>query len=215
MAVDRVRPRRDAQQRVREALAASTGGRSVRELTDLTHFHENAVRRTLAMLVARGDVRVERQRSGARGRPLLRYRLVGAPDEPFKTILPMLLELLDPGRSSARAAYDSGFAHGTATSAPGDTREAIVSSLVNLGFAPVEQVTGTPVIELELTSCPFRDVVTGSPNGRQICHLHHGLIAGVAAATGGALAEFVINDPRVVPCRVLFREEAAATKAVT
>jgi predicted ArsR family transcriptional regulator len=157
-----------------------------------------------------GDVRVERQRSGARGRPLLRYRLVGAADEPFKAVLPMLLELLDSSGASAGAAYAGGFAPGNAATPRSGTREAVVSSLVTLGFAPVEQAPGdTPGVTLELTSCPFRDIVTGSPNGRQICHLHHGLIAGIAAATGGALDEFAINDPPAVPCRVRFRELAA------
>ena len=62
-----MRPRRDASRRIRDALAASSGGRSVRELTELTRLHDNAVRRTLALLVVQGDVRVERQRSGECG----------------------------------------------------------------------------------------------------------------------------------------------------
>jgi predicted ArsR family transcriptional regulator len=207
--MDRVRARRDAPQRVREALTTSIGGRSVRELTELTKLHENAVRRTHALLVAQGDVRIERQPSAARGRPLLRYRLVGAADEPFKVVLPMLLGLLDISAASSAAAYARGFAHGSAASPPGGTREALVSSLVNLGFAPVEETAGVGKgVALELTRCPFSDAVTGSLNGRQICHLHHGLVAGIAAATGGVLDEFVINDPRAVPCRVLFHELA-------
>ena len=210
--MDRMRPHRDAPRRVREKLATSAGGRSVRELAGLTCLHENAVRRTLALLVAAGEVCVERERSGARGRPLLRYRLVGAADEPFKTVLPMLLDLLDTSASSIRAAYAGGFARGCAASPRGGTREAIVSSLVNLGFAPAEKRSAGPDVALDLTSCPFRDAVTDSPNGRQICHLHHGLVAGIAAASGGVLDEFVINDPRVMPCRVRFRELTPAGK---
>jgi predicted ArsR family transcriptional regulator len=206
--VDRVRPRRDAPQRIREALATSRRGRTVRELTEHTQLHENAVRRTLALLAGQGVVRVERERSGARGRPLLRYRLVGAPEEPFKAVLPLLLELVDVPAASA---YAGGFAHGSATRPREDTRGAILASLVTLGFAPVERAGGEhPGVTLELTSCPFSDAVTGSANGRQICHLHHGLVAGIAAATGGALEEFAINDPRVLPCRVRFRELAVA-----
>jgi predicted ArsR family transcriptional regulator len=186
----------------------------VRELADLTGLHENAVRRTLSTLAERGDVRVERERSGARGRPLLRYRLVGAPDEPFRALLPMLLDLLDTPTASSGAAYASGFARGSAAPPQGDAREAIVASLVNLGFAPVERPLAEEAgIALDLTECPFRDAVTGSSNGRQVCHLHHGLVAGIAAATGGELDEFVINDPRVVPCRVRFRELAAGGAA--
>jgi predicted ArsR family transcriptional regulator len=215
--MDHVRQRRNAPARLREALATTRGGLSVRELAAVTHLHENAVRRTLAALVEQGEVRSEQQRSGARGRPLLRYRLVGAADEPFKAVLPMLLDLLDAPEFPAGAAYASGFAHGSAAAGAGSTREAIVSSLVNLGFAPVERPGGGAGagIALDLTSCPFRDAVTGSRNGRQICHLHHGLVAGIAAATGGALEEFVINDPLVQPCGVRFRELAEAAESTT
>ena len=78
---------------------------------------------------------------------------------------------------------------------------------MNFGFAPVERTAkpSAPAI-LDLTRCPFRDAVTGSANGRQICHLHHGLLAGIAAASGGELEEFAINDPRYVPCRAHIRE---------
>jgi hypothetical protein len=64
-------------------------------------------------------------------------------------------------------------------------------------------------------SCPFRDAVTSSANGRQICHLHHGLLAGIAAANAGELDEFVIEDPRVTPCRVRFHELAPTGRAGT
>jgi predicted ArsR family transcriptional regulator len=84
---------------------------------------------------------------------------------------------------------------------------------VTLGFAPVERVGDGQGVTLELTSCPFADAVTSAANGRQICHLHHGLVAGIAAATGGALEEFAINDPRVLPCRVRFRELATGAAA--
>ena len=123
----------------------------------------------------------------------------------------MLLDLLDTPAASAAAAYASGFARGSTVPAERDVREALVGSLVNLGFAPVEQPAAAGArIALDLTECPFRDAVTGSRNGRRICHLHHGLVAGIAAATGGELEEFVINDPRVVPCRIRFRTLAAA-----
>jgi predicted ArsR family transcriptional regulator len=214
--MDRVTARRDAPRRIRLALGNATGGCSVRELTNATSLHENAVRRTLARLIAEGEVRVERQPPRARGRPLLRYRLVGSIDEPFKAVLPMLLDLLGASRASADAAYATGFEHGSSTAAPGSggAREALVSSLVNLGFTPVEHpATGTGPTTIDLTSCPFRDAVTSSANGHQICHLHHGLLAGIATANAGALDGFTINDPRVTPCRVRFHE--LATQAGT
>jgi predicted ArsR family transcriptional regulator len=209
--------RRDAPQRIRQAFARAAGGLSVRELARATDLHENAVRRSLARLVAEGAISIERQPSHARGRPLLRYRLVGPVDEPFKELVPLLLGLLDSGGDSAEAAYAAGRAHGESTRAagPGAAREAVPASLATLGFAPVERPSGhSGSVTLDLTRCPFADSVTTSVNGRTICHLHHGLLAGVARANGGALEEFVINDPRILPCRVAFRpvaaEEAAA-----
>ena len=199
--------RRDGAARIREALASASGGLLVGDLVAATGLHENAVRRGLAALAAAGAVLVERQPSRGRGRPRHRYRLVGTADEPFKQLVPMLLDLLDSPGASAGTAYEIGRAHAERAGAGehSSAGEAVVESLVRLGFAPVERPSGTPGhTALDLTRCPFADAVTASPNGRQICQLHHGLLAGVASRAGGALDEFVINDPRTVPCRVAF-----------
>ncbi len=211
----RVSAKRNGPACVRQALAAASGGLLVSELVASTKLHENAVRRTLSTFVADGSVVVEREPSRRRGRPPLRYRLVGAADEPFRQLVPMLLDLLDASGASAGSAYEIGRAH--AERAPvrdtGSTREAVIESLVRLGFAPVEQPSATPGrTALDLTRCPFSDAVTASARGRQICQLHHGLLAGVASAGGGAIDEFVINDPRVVPCRVAFHAAGEQTK---
>ena len=155
--------RRDAPLRIREALASSTGGRSVRELVDATRLHENAVRRTLATLVADSAVSVERRRSHARGRPLLLYRLVGAADEPSRPSSPCCSNCSAHLPPRPQTAYATGFAHGASTPAPGSqgTREALVASLANYGFAPVERTARPPAPAiLDLTRCPFRDAVT-------------------------------------------------------
>jgi predicted ArsR family transcriptional regulator len=207
------RTKRDGSERVRRTLLGAAGGLSVRTLAGETGLHENAVRRILTALTAGGEVVAERETLRRRGRPVLRYRLVGAADAPFRQLVPMLLDLL--GRSAgADEAYAAGRRYGESAGGRRSTgaREAIVDSLVTLGFAPVARPSGTPGRHvLDLTRCPFTDAVTGAPNGRQICHLHHGLVAGVVAATGGDVEEFAINDPRVLPCRVGFRAEPAET----
>jgi hypothetical protein len=63
---------------------------------------------------------------------------------------------------------------------------------------------------IDLTCCPLGDAVAGSLDSRRISHLHHAVVAGIATATGGTLEEFAIGDPRVLPCRVRFREPAGA-----
>jgi predicted ArsR family transcriptional regulator len=201
--------KRDGAERVRRALRDTAGSLSVRELVGATRLHENAVRRILTTLLAAGDVLAEREMLRTRGRPILRYRIVGAADAPFRQLVPMLLDLL--GRSADSSdAYAAGRRYGESDSAgtSAGAREAVVDSLATLGFAPVARPSGTPGRHvLDLTRCPFTDAVTKAPNGRQICHLHHGLVAGVAAAGGAEVDEFVINDPRIVPCRVGFRAE--------
>ena len=153
---------------------------------------------------------MERKASGVRGRPVARYRLVGSADEPFKQLLPPLLDLLHRPEGSVAAAYARGRSHGEALPAPasGDARSAAIAWLTTLGFSPVERRTGTPSrITVDLTRCPFADVVTTSPGGKTICHLHHGLLAGVVGGAGGQLDEFVINDPRSHPCRLVLHDE--------
>ena len=203
--------RRNGPQRIREALARASDGLLVGELVASTNLHENAVRRALATFVARGDVIIEREAPRARGRPPHRYRLAGGADEPFRHLVPMLLDLLDSTGAPAEAAFAVGRAHAERTPGygRGSAREAVIESLVMLGFAPVERASpGATGVTLDLTRCPFADAVTASANGRQVCHLHHGLLAGVAAAGAGELDEFVINDPRVAPCRVAFHAVA-------
>ena len=88
-----------------------------------------------------------------------------------------------------------------------------MSSLVSFGFSPVERPAADAGGDGSRPhGCPFRDTVTSAANGRQICHLHHGLLAGIAVANSGELDEFVINDPRVTPCRVRFHELANADR---
>jgi predicted ArsR family transcriptional regulator len=208
MDVARVSTKRNSAARIRHALATASSGLLMSELVASTSLHENAVRRTLAKLIADGAVIVERQPSRARGRPRLRYRLVGTADEPFRQLVPMLLDLIDASGTSAETAYEIGRAHAERASARtfANTREAITESLVRLGFAPIEQSsTSTERTVLDLTRCPFStEVVAARPEGRQICQLHHGFLAGVAEAADGVLDEFKINDPRALPCRVVF-----------
>jgi predicted ArsR family transcriptional regulator len=204
---------RDGAARIERALRAAGGGLTMRELVSATGLHENAVRRALAGLTARGAVDVEPERRHSRGRPALRYRHAGSPDEPFRKFLPLLVELLDTSPATDDTAYAIGRTHAEATAArtPGGAREAVVSWLVTLGFAPRQHgASDTGRAEFRLHRCPFGEAVTSSPGGRRICALHHGLVAGVAEANGGTLQEFVINDPRLEPCRVAVLDTPAA-----
>jgi predicted ArsR family transcriptional regulator len=180
----------------------------MRELVAETGLHENSLRRSLGRLVARGAVRVEPERRTSRGRPALRYRRPAAVEEPFGRFLPLLLELLDRAPASADAAYEIGRAHGAASAAThaGRAPQAVAFLLDALGFAP-RPAPASPGGDagLMLDRCPFSDAVTSSRQGGTVCALHHGLVAGVAAANGGELERFVVHDPRQRPCEVTVR----------
>lgn len=175
------------------------------ELVSTTGLHENAIRRTMASLSADGSVHVEAQRRRSSGRPTLRYRRAGGVDEPFRQFLPLLLDLLDTELATNAAAYAIGRDHGRASPIrpPGTAREAVMNSMISLGFGPREEAPKRPgETVFALTRCPFADAVTSSSGGRRICELHHGFLAGVADVNAGTVDSFEINDPRAAPCRV-------------
>jgi predicted ArsR family transcriptional regulator len=97
---------------------------------------------------------------------------------------------------------------------PGEARDAVFSSLADLGFAPVEEPPGDPgkgTTTICLSRCPFADVVQSPPAATRLCALHHGLIAGVAEAGGGCLEEFTIVNPKTGCCRARLRRSAQAS----
>ena len=180
----------------------------MRELVSATGLHENALRRALSRLASDGSVHVEQDPRTTRGRPALRYRLAGTPDEPFRHFLPLLLELVDRASVADGVAYAIGLAHGAAApaSSPGGAPEAVARLLVALGFDPHRvgaSEDGATV--LELARCPFADAVTSGHAGWRICELHHGQLAGLARARGGSLDSFTVHDPRIGRCRLAVR----------
>jgi predicted ArsR family transcriptional regulator len=191
--------------RIEQALRRSEHGLTMRGLVAATGLHENAVRRTVARLVQRGIVHAQPDRRPSRGRPTLRYRHAGGPEEPFQRFLPLLLRLIDQAAVSQQDAYNIGRAQGL--SAVGESRasagEAVTRSLASLGFAPLERgSTEAGAAVLALSRCPFSDAVTSPAAGRRVCDLHHGLVAGIAEAHGGEVASFTVNDPRNAACEV-------------
>lgn len=199
-----------------EHLRAGQAPATIAELVDATGLHENAVRRNLTRLIDAGTVYVERAPgSGGRGRPALRYRAAGEPETPYRALMPLLLRLLRGADVGRDAAYRAGLAHGLAQAPTGAPREAVMSSLAAMGFAPADatQASAPPgTADLELRACPFADMVT-QPGGRQLCALHHGILAGVAGARGGAVTRFDVVDPNAGHCVLHLGPAAGADQA--
>lgn len=190
---------------------------TVADLVAASGLHENAVRRNLARLIEQEQVSAEPQRSSGRGRPTLRYRAAGPAGEPYRELMPLLLALLGGAQPGEEAAFAAGRAHGLRTAPGGDAREAVISSLTTLGFAPRPIAAGAgapksataPPTRVSLERCPFADLVTG-PGGRQLCALHHGLLSGVAEARGGRVSDFRMVDPNRARCVLSLDEDAPA-----
>ncbi len=175
---------------------------TIAELVAATGLHENAVRRNLATMVDAGTVHAERVPGSGRGRPPLRYRATGEADTPYRELMPLLLSLLGGSSVGREAAFEAGRAHGRAAAPDGDARDAVVSSLASMGFAPTEETSTSPAdatTSIRLLTCPFADLVI-KPGGRQLCALHHGILAGVAEARGGEVMRFDVVDPNVADC---------------
>ena len=183
---------RDGAARIERALRASAGGLTMQELAAATGRHPNALRRALAKLIAAGSVSAEGERRAGRGRPALRYRLAAAPAT--------YAEDVAVGRRHARS---------LPVPRASGARGAVRATMTELGFAPRPDDRGG----FELARCPLADVVTASAHGRRVCALHHGLLAGVAEAHGGALTAFAIRDPRSAPCRVAVADVPAPAAA--
>ena len=135
----------------------------------LTGLHENAVRRTLASLAARARCSSSaRAPAPAAGRCCATASSARA-DEPFRALLPMLLDLLGE-RALRRRRLRRRLRATAAQPARCATARArrSSSSLVTLGFAPVERPAGGRGSTLDLTRCPFADAVTrlGATAGR-------------------------------------------------
>lgn len=202
---------RNAAARIRSALSGAGVVLSVRDLVAITGLHENAVRRNLKELIQSGEIHVQRPPAGrsVRGRPTLRYILMPSREAPYGEILPLLVALLSGADVSGEDAFRVGRAHGSRSSGRGDARQAVLASLSDLGFAPIEEPptgSGGDVVEnIRLSRCPFAEVVQSPAASERLCALHHGILVGVAEAHGGHLESFEIVNPLTDSCRVRLR----------
>ncbi len=156
-----------------DLLAAEHAARTVDELARLSDLHPNTVRNHLDGLVLDGVVERSSERSGQRGRPSWRYRVIpermaGAPE--YVGLAMALAEKLahispDPA-SVARAAGES-----WAARIPGDSNSQadVLTLLQDLGFEPTREEA-----DIRLTQCPLLSAARENPE--VVCGVHDGLI---------------------------------------
>lgn len=169
------------------ALAASVG------------LHPNTVRNHLDLLSRAGLVEREPEKRTTPGRPRILYssssqdgRSPGA--EGYKFLSEVLAGFIETTVEDAAAAVEeAGRAWGrylVDRPAPNVRLESsrvvqqMVSTLVDLGFAPEETGTADHVL-IKLHDCPFREIVRR--HGEVVCSIHLGILRGAAEELGGSV----------------------------
>lgn len=200
-------PRRTRGEIVR-LLQDSPRGMTVAELARSLSLHPNGVRKQMGALVRDGSVGAEREVSGRRGRPAVRYRAAAAGREAAaaRQLAGLLVELVaEIGPDEARV-EEFGRRRAAALAATADGRAALIDLLTTMGFAPRETTTARASrageLEVVLGNCPFRDAVRAS-GGALVCVLHRGISRGLVELTpSGRLTGFEARPPEAAGCRI-------------
>jgi predicted ArsR family transcriptional regulator len=191
-----------------EALDASPDGMTAAALASALGRHPNGVRRQLRALTRDGSVGAEREISGRRGRPAVRYRIAGERREALATqrLASMLVELVAQIGPEEADVEEFGRRQAARLAATRNGREALLGLLTTMGFAPRESTPAAASragrLEVALGRCPFADAVRAD-GGTLVCVLHRGLSRGlVEMSPGGRLTGFEMRPPERAGCRI-------------
>jgi predicted ArsR family transcriptional regulator len=175
-------------------VARSESARTTSEIAEALDLHPNTVRPHLERMRDAGLLVVETGAQGQVGRPQHRWSL--APDAPSLGLEPSAFRLLARLVAGVAARADVptedivevGREHGAVLGA-GSRRgpftacvAAVEARMAELGFDPAVAEDGG-VVTMAFTRCPFRELAEAFPD--IVCHLHRGMLEGVADATAG------------------------------
>lgn len=163
------------------ALRKTKAGLDATALGKRLGLHANTVRWHLAALSDQGVVTSTPEKRNARGRPTIVYRLTpdGAASDrdEYRLLATMLTEAFAAGKTPHDAGVEWGRELVTERD-PGRAVDAVVDLLDEQGFAAAREGE-----TIAMRRCPFYDLAAAHPE--IVCALHHGLIEGALAATGG------------------------------
>ena len=202
---DGPRPTRRA---IIEMLGASPAGMTTAELARALGLHPNGVRKQLQALISDGSVGAEREVSGRRGRPAVRYRAAEERREAAaaQRLASLLVELVGEMEPDESQVEEFGRRQATRLATTRDGRAALLNLLTTMGFSPRE-TTGAKAsregrLEVVLGNCPFEGAVKAT-GGKLVCVLHRGLSRGLVEMTPtGRLTAFEIRPPETAGCRI-------------
>jgi predicted ArsR family transcriptional regulator len=170
--------------------------------------HPNGVRRQLRALIRDGSVGAEREVSGRRGRPAVRYRVAGERAEALATqrLASMLVELIGEIGPEESEVEEFGRRQAARLAATHDGRDALFALLTTMGFSPRETTPAAAAragcLEVVLGHRPFAGAVRAD-GGQLVCVLHRGLSRGlVEMSPRGRLTGFDIHPPETAGCRI-------------
>ena len=191
-----------------EMLDGSPEGMTAAAIARALGRHPNGVRRQLRALIRDGSVGAEREVSGRRGRPAVRYRVAGERRQAVATqrLASMLVELVGEIGPDEAEVEEFGRRQAARLAATLDGREALMGLLTTMGFAPRETTSAAAsragCLDVVLGHCPFAGAVRAE-GGRLVCVLHRGLSRGlVEMSPAGRLTDFEIRPPERAGCRI-------------
>jgi len=180
------------------------------DIAEALDLHPNTIRPHLERMRDVGLLSVEVDNRGAIGRPQHRYSL--APDAPslglepptFPILAGMLANVAAALGPEAELVAEAGREHGrhagAVRAADGQAcLEAITGELAEMGFDPAAATDGA-VTTVAFTNCPFRELAEAFPE--LVCHLHRGMIEGMAEVLTGVDVERFATLADRDPCQV-------------
>jgi predicted ArsR family transcriptional regulator len=210
MTAGRERETRPTRRAIMEILQSSPAGLTTAELARALGLHPNGVRKQLQSLVRDGSVGSQREVSGRRGRPAVRYRAAAERRETvaaqrFAAALAELVGEMDPDEARVE---EFGRRQALKLATAADGRSALLDMLTTMGFSPREQTGVGGVregrLDVVLGHCPFASAVEAEGGGRLVCVLHRGISRGLVEITPAArMTDFEIRPPEVAGCRIV------------
>ena len=165
-------------------LGASPAGMTTAELARALGLHPNGVRKQLQALISDGSVGAEREVSGRRGRPAVRYRAAEERREAAaaQRLASLLVELVGEMEPDESQVEEFGRRQAARLATTHDGRAALLNLLTTMGFSPRETTGAKASREGPSRGGPRQLPLRGRRQGRQAASSSASSIEGSAAA---------------------------------